>query len=215
AALDRDHGVAHRRMAADRRDEAVDVRRANQLRDVPVAKQHGLEAVRLVAARTAHVNARRACEPAERRSVLGVHALLDRGEGQCAVHEPGVDEIRAQADGKRVPNRALAGTRWSIDRDRQGTPCAGAALRRLWLGTSARECADLGCRETPPLTRREATERHRPEADSNQPPDRVADRSKEASALPFAALPDPDTQPGSLLVPLASYLPGRLANANA
>ena len=75
------------------------------------------EAVDLIAAWAAHVDARRAREATECGAVLGVHALLERGQGQAAIHEPCVYEIRPEADGQRMPDRALARSGRAIDRD--------------------------------------------------------------------------------------------------
>src|SRR5438105_8884123 len=180
-----------------------------------MSKEHGFKAVNLIAARAAHVNAGRAREAAECRAVLRVHALFHRGQGQRAVHQARVDEIRAQADGQRVPNRALARSRWAVDRDRQGLLRARAGFRGSRPGPRPRECADLGCREAPPLPGGEPFERHRPQANPHQPPDRTSDGRKEATYLPLAALPNPDPQPGSLLVRLANDIAGRWGDANA
>ena len=84
-------------------------RRADLERHVAAVEANGLEAVGLVRARPLDVDAALSGQRAEGRAVVDADPPLERGQGQGAVHQAGVDEGRVDPVGEGEADRALAG----------------------------------------------------------------------------------------------------------
>ena len=154
-ALHPEHRRAHLGVAAHRADRAVDGRRADLERHVAAVEANGLEPVGLVRARPLDVDAALAHERAEGRAVVDVDPPLERGQGQRAVHQAGVDEGGVDPLGEGVADRALPGPGRPVDRDRprhrgRDPDSAATSLRRRRRHSPSRRPARVS---VPILTR--------------------------------------------------------------